>query len=163
MHFLCNSTATRRLALRIFNKTQVSSYWRRDSKRKKEKRIISCAKNARQCTSMESAMRYWKCIRYPVSREFAASGYAVFYGVGRTPHEMEVNREEFHFYQIEIRSLESDWWSMIFDDQCTRRPRVSSSTVYYSLCDFATCNSTMLKYRLLHERLRADISGGEVY
>jgi len=55
----------------------------RIAKEKREIKIISRAKNARQCTLMESAMRYWKCIRYPVSREFTASGYAVFYEVGR--------------------------------------------------------------------------------
>lgn len=36
-----------------------------------------------------NAMRYWKCIRYPISREFTASGYAAVYFIEK-PREAAV-------------------------------------------------------------------------
>jgi len=61
-----------------------------------------------------------------------------------------------NFISIELRY---DLSSPVDDS----RRSVYLSTIYYSPCDSATCNPIMLRYRLLHERLRADISGGEIY
>lgn len=77
MHFLMQFF--RRLALKISNKrdSRVTEDGR-TRKRKKYIYIIGRAKNARQCTAMESAMRYWKCIRYSISREFTTATRSYF-------------------------------------------------------------------------------------
>lgn len=77
--------------------------------------------NARQCAATESTMRYWKCIRYPVSREFTASGHAVvFHQVERRAKRRSATR---NFISTELRfdlSSPTDG-RMVPDDRCTLR------------------------------------------
>lgn len=141
--------ATRLLALQIFNQTRFSSLPKR--MRKKEKKIYWPRKMHGNAQRWRAQCIIGKCIRYPVSREFTASGYTVvFYRVGRRAKLLRGIS-----FLPNWDSISPGRWS----------PTIASvySSVYYSRRDSTTCNPIILKYRLLHERSRADISRGEVY
>lgn len=73
---------------------------REERERKRKNILLAVQKMRSNAQQWRNAMRYWKCIRYPISREFIASGYAVvlYRDAARS------GCKEFHFCQIEIRS-----------------------------------------------------------
>lgn len=114
-----------------------------------------------KCAAMHSigerAMRYWKGIRYSISREFTGAATRSYFIELNAARSGGRPRGISFLYRIEIRSLEPV--------PTVNGPRRSYSSSTNSLLtpDSATCNPTVLKYRLLHERSRADVSEGEVY
>lgn len=124
-----------------------------EKKREKEKWIISRAYKMRGNAQREVTTRYWKCIRYPVSRKFKERRSSSVFTELWVPHEKRrLGHEEFHFYRIEIRSRRSRCPQSMASD--------ATGVLFVSRRNSANRNTTGLKYRLLLEQSRADISVG---